>query len=194
MSTRPVVHALTAVEPLQRALGSRDERLLRAMLASFAALYPDAYPETLDEFGARAKDFVHGTLRDGAEPGEWHDPAYHAAKHLGLLPHDGPLNDDDWNLFAWCDYLDAAAGHLTEGQAKLLSHLCNGRPLVAKRMVTVGAYYAWLSGPECADLADALTAAEERDPDLLHAVDNFHAQLLDWLDTSRDGGLLLTAC
>jgi hypothetical protein len=192
MSMRPLIYPLSDLEPIRQAVGSRDEVLIDRMVDEYTKHY-EVGPESSEarEFRDRARSFVEGRLRHAEEPGEWDNCIHLAARSLGLLQSEYPINDD-WKWMAWSDYHDEMAPRLPQDARKLLHWLVEGRPLTAKAIDARGSYFAWLESAEVLRLHEALGAlpvSEERLGELLE----FHEELLGWLEACRGKSLLLIA-
>ncbi len=191
MSMRPAIYPIKSLEPIRRALGSRDPSLLEPMVASFKQLRGDR-PDAIPEYRERVQSFLDGELRDGKERGEWEYSIYSAAHALGLLERDLPVNDD-WSWAAWADYLDEVEARLPADAQELLRWLVNGRGLKTDGVDCPGAYYAWLGPEEVERLLAALDELEAAHPDVADAVEGFHENLADWLHKCRGKTCLLLA-
>lgn len=191
MSMRPLIYPIKSLDPIRRAMGSRDETFLERMVASYKALRGDT-PDAVEEFRKRAESFLGGELRDGQERGWWEYPIYFATHALGLLQSDLPVNDD-WAWGAWGDYLDEVEDRLPADAQELLRWLVYGRGLKTDGVECDGAYYAWLGPDEVERLLAALDELEAAHPDVADAVDGFQGNLTDWLAKCRDKTCLLLA-
>ncbi|MDR3636545.1 MAG: hypothetical protein P4L84_22265 [Isosphaeraceae bacterium] len=191
MSMRPLIYPITSLDPIRRALGSRDTSLLEPLVASFKQLRGDR-PDAIPEFRERAESFLAGELRDGQERGEWEYSIYFAAHALGLLQSDLPINDD-WAWGAWGEYFDEVADRLPADAQELLCRLVDGRGLKTESVDCPGAYYAWLGPEEVERLLAALDELEAAHPDVADAVEGFHENLTDWLNQCRGKTCLLLA-
>ena len=191
MSLRPRIYPIKSLDPIRRAMGSRDTSLMAPLVASFKQVRGDQ-PDAIEEFRERAESFLGGELREGQERGEWEYTIYFVAHALGLLQGDLPISDD-WAWGAWAEYFDEVENRLPEDARELLRWLVFGRGLKVAGVDCPGAYYAWLSSDEIAHLLAALDALEASDPDVADAVEGFHESLTDWLAKCSDQTCLLLA-
>lgn len=191
MSMLPRIYPIESLDPIRRALGSRDMSLLDPWMASFQQIRgqrPDAFPE----FRERAESFLEGELRDGKERGEWEYAILYAAHALGLLQGDRPVTDD-WSWGAWADYFDEVGDRLPADAEESLRRLVYGRGLKADSVDSQGAYYAWLGPEEVERLLGALDELAAADPDVADIVDGFHEELTGYLEKCRGKTCLLLA-
>ena len=192
MSMRPLIYPLSDLEPIRRAVGSRDEALLDGMVDE-CAKHHGAGPGSskIEEFRDLARSFVEGKLRDEREPGAWEECTHHAARRLGLLQGEYPINED-WKWMAWSDYHDEISPQLSEDSRRLLHWLVEGRPLKAGAIDADGCYFAWLDPDEVPRLREALNALQVSE-ETLGELYEFHEELLEWLEECRGKFLLLIA-
>jgi len=191
MSLLPRIYPIKSLDPIRRALGSRDLSLLEPLVASFKQFRGDQ-PDAIQEFRERAESFLDGELREGKERGEWEYSIYYAAHALGLLQSDLPVTDD-WSWGAWADYLGEVEDRLPADAQKLLRQLVYGRGLKTDGVDCPGAYYAWLDPEEVERLLAALDALEAAHPDVADAIEGFHECVADWLHKCRGKTCLLLA-
>jgi hypothetical protein len=191
MSMRPRIYAVKSLEPIRRAMGSRDTSLMEPLIASFTQVRHDS-PDAIEGFRERVQSFLGGELREGREQGEWEYPIYFAAHALGLLRSDLPIGDD-WAWSAWAEYFDEVEDRLPADARELLRWLVFGRGLKIEGVDCPGAYYAWLGPEEVGRLLTALDALEAADPDIVDVVEGFHESLAHWLAKCGDHACLLLA-
>jgi hypothetical protein len=180
MSTRTYMVSLQSVEPIRRAIGSKDVALLDALL--------QAVPEG---HRSSAEELIMGPP-PAKEPGCWGSLVEPLAQHLGLSPHRLPL--DDWkHFYVWADYRSIVEPQLSEQGKKLLEYMESGRPFLGSLIDSDGSLFAWLTAVEAKSLLDELTAL---DVDELDELDEFHEELIESLQETVDRGadLFVGAC
>ena len=180
MSARTYMVSLQSVEPIRRAIGSKDRALLDALLQAVAENYRSA-----------AEGMIMGPS-PAKEPGCWGPLVEPLAQHLGLSSRRLPL--DDWkHHYVWNDYRSIVDPRLS-GQGKaLLEFMESGRPFVGSSIDHDGSLFAWLTAAEAKSLLDELTAL---DADELDELDEFHEELIESLQETVDRGadLFVGAC
>lgn len=172
MSTRTYMLSLESLEPVRKAVGSKDRALLDALLQ---AVGED------EDFRSYARDMIMSPP-PAKEPGCWNYLVEPLAEHLGLSPRRLPL--DDWKHYAvWEDYRALAEPLLSERGKRLLELLDSGRPFVGSGIEHDGCTFAWLTAAEAASLREELSAI---DADAFGELDEFHEELTESLRETVD--------
>ncbi len=180
MSARTYMVSLQSLEPIRRAIGSKDRALLDALI------------QAVDE---RSRSTVEGMIMGpppAKEPGCWGFLVEPLAQHFGLSPRRLPL--DDWkHHYIWNDYRSIADPHLSGQGKKLLEFMDSGRPFLGTSIDQDGSLFAWLTAAEARSLLDELTAL---DAAKLGELDEFHEELIESLQETIDRGadLFVGAC
>jgi hypothetical protein len=181
MSVRPNLYAITDIEPIRQALGSRDVSLVDRIKEAYIRVEEERYhaddelveealaqdefadefepwevdKEELREIRKLAKAFVNGKFTRNQEPGIWREVIVYLAHALGLMPSSEPLFGE-WKTSAWRLYLDRISERLPDGPRQSLKHLVNGRSLTGRQIEEDGCSYAWLTASEISDLLGSL--------------------------------------
>ena len=193
MSMRPMIYPVSSLEPIRKAIGSKDSSLVDRIADAYAKLYdrePD--PESLDRVRKAGQSLVDGKSPTENEPGTWLEAIHFAARGLGLLQSKYPVNED-WAWMAWLEYFEQAGEQLPSDARQFLQWLVEGRPFQGPKAEADGAYYAWLESQEVERLLDALAELHECNPELATDIDGFGEELAAWLETCRGKALLLIA-
>jgi hypothetical protein len=180
MSTRTYMVSLESLEPIRRAIGSKDRALLDALL-----------PAVDEGFRSAAEGMIMGPP-PAKEPGCWSFLVEPLAQHFGLSPHRLPL--EDWkHYYVWEDYRSIVDPHLSGQGKKLLEFMDSGRPFVGTSIDHDGSMFAWLTAAEARSLLDELTAI---DAAKVGDLDEFHEELIESLQETVDRGadLFVGAC
>ncbi len=180
MSARTYMVSLQSLDPIRRAISSKDRDLLDALL-----------PAVSENFRSAAEGMIMGPP-PAKEPGCWGFLVEPLAQHFGLSPRRLPL--DDWkHYYVWNDYRSIADPHLSGQGKKLLEFIDSGRPFVGTSMDHDGSMFAWLTAAEAKSLLDELTAIDAATFDEL---DEFHEELIESLQQTVDRGadLFVGAC
>ena len=166
MSTRTYAVALQSIEPIRKAVGSKDRGLLDALVGGLED----------DDFRSYAEGMIMGTPPK-QEPGCWNYLVVPLAEHFGLSPHRLPL--DDWKHYhVWEDYRSMADPLLSEPGKQLLGFLESGRAFVGSGIDQDPCTFAWLTAAEAKSLLEELTAL---DPEEFGELDEFHEELVESL-------------
>lgn len=192
MSTRPSVYPVNDLDPIRRALGSKEAVLVEQMVAEAAKQVGASDTDTLASIRAVCQSFIDGTMQAQEEPGDWETAIYLLARSSGLLASEYPVIGD-WKMAAWDAYLMETEQQLPTDAKQLLKWLVLGRPLKGKSVMNTGCYYAWLEAHEVEQLLTALNDLETNNPDIGDIVDGFHGELVGCLDACRGKALLLVA-
>jgi hypothetical protein len=172
MSTRTYMVSMQSIDPIRKAVGSKDRDLLDTLL--------QAVGEDKD-LRSYAEDMIMGSP-PAKEPGCWNYLVEPLAEHLGLCPHRLPL--DDWkHYYVWGDYRSIAGPLLSEKGKRLLEFMESGRPFVGSSMDHDGCMFAWLTAAEARRLLAELTAM---DAETFGELDEFHEELVESLQETVD--------
>lgn len=172
MSSRTYMVSLQSLEPIRRAVGSKDPALLDALL--------QAAGED-EDFRSYAEAMIMGSP-PAKEPGCWNYLVEPLAQHFGLSPRRLPL--DDWkHYYVWEDYRSTADPLLSEQGKKLLEFMESGRPFAGSSIDHDGCMFAWLTAAEAQSLLDELTAIEAA---TFGDLDEFHEELVESLQGTVD--------
>jgi hypothetical protein len=190
MSMRPLLYPVRSIRPLIDLVGSRDSSAVEKIVQAYrgSEMYDGG---SVDDVRAAVTRVVNGEMSDRVEPGDWSHYMDLAVIALGL--GDGQPINDDWKWAAWLDYLELLEERLPETALTLLGYLVMGRPLKGESVENNGSYHAWLTSAEIATLMAALEEVQEEFPEIEHAVEDFHGQLLDWLSEIGNRDVLLLA-
>ncbi len=168
MSSRIFMLSLQSIEPIRKAIGSKD----RALFDAFAA-------GKSQEFRAGAKTIIMEPP-PAEEPGSWCYVVEPLAQHLGLSPHSLPISEGDWKqIYVWSEYRAIADPRLSEQGTKLLAFLDEGRPFVGTGLDYDGCMFGWLTAAEVKALLAELTAIDAGQFD--DELGQFHKELLEAL-------------
>jgi hypothetical protein len=172
MSTRTYMVSLQSIEPIRKAVGSKDRALLDAVFQAVGRK---------KDFRSYAEDMIMGSP-PAKEPGCWNYLVEPLARHFGLSPHRLPL--DDWkHYYVWGDYRSMADPLLSKPGKRLLEFMESGRPFVGSSMDHDGCMFAWLTAAEVKSLLDELTAI---DAQTFGELDEFHEELVESLRETVD--------
>lgn len=191
MSMRTYMISLQSLEPIKKAVGSKDQALLDALRQ--AVEEDEGIDEDdIEDFQSLAEEMVIGPP-PAEEPGAWSCFIETLAEYFELSPRDLPLND--WkHADAWKSYRSIAAPLVPEHAKQLLEFLESGRPFVGSGIDHDGCMFAWLTAAEAQSLFAELSAidAETFRPG---DVDKLHEELVESLreTTNRNADLFLGA-
>lgn len=190
MSTRPLLYTVNSIDPILQIVGSRDSALVGKVVDAYrASEYFDE--QRLEELRELIGRVVEGKTKNGVEPGEWSQCMEHAVVALGQ--GDGVPINEDWKWGAWFDYFGLLEERLPADALRLLGYLVMGRPFKGESVENDGSYHAWLRSAEVKRLLAALAEVQEEFPEIEDAVDDFHNELLGWLEECGSRDLLLLA-
>jgi hypothetical protein len=172
MSTRTYMVSLQSLEPIRKAVGSKDRALLGALLQAVGE------NENLRSY---AEGMIMGSP-PAKEPGGWNYLVEPLAQYFGLSPRRLPL--DDWkHYYVWADYRSIADPLLSEQGRKLLEFMESGRPFAGSSIDHDGSMFAWLTTAEAQSLLDELIAI---DAATFGDLDEFHEELVAALQETVD--------
>jgi hypothetical protein len=147
MSSRTYLLSIRSLEPIRKAIGSKDRALFDAFVAG-----------KNKDFQAAAKEIIM-KAPPANEPGWWQYFVEPLAEHLGLSPRPLPL--DDWKQhYVWRDYRAVADAFVSAQGKQLLEFLEAGRPFVGSGIEHDGCMFAWLTAAEVKSLLAELTAID----------------------------------
>jgi hypothetical protein len=174
MSTRTYMLSLKSIEPIRKAVGSKDPALLEALVQKIGED---------EDFQSYAEDMIMGSPPE-EEPGCWHYLVEPLAQHFDLSPKRLPL--DDWKHYhVWEDYRRLANSHLSKEAKRLLKFLEVGRPFAGSSVQGDPCMFAWLTTAETKILLDELAAI---DPEEFGELDEFHEELVESLQETVGRG------
>jgi hypothetical protein len=170
MSARTYLVCLQSLEPIRKAIGSKDRALLDALLQAVR-----------EDRRSDAEGMIMGPP-PAKEPGCWGYLVEPLAQHFGLSPRRLPF--DDWkHYYVWGDYRSLADPLLSEQGKKLLEFMDSGRPFVGSSIDHDGSMFAWLTAAEAKSLLDELSAIDAAE---FGELDEFHEELVGSLQETVD--------
>jgi hypothetical protein len=166
MSSRLYMLSLRSIEPIRKAIGSKDRALF-------------------DAFVGTGTEAVIMEPPPAQEPGSWNYLVEPLAEHLGLAPRRLPISDGDWKqIYVWADYRAIVDPFLTERAKKLIEYLDDGRPFVGSGLEHDGCSFGWLTAAEVTTLLGELTKIDAAKFD--DELGQFHRELLAALQETAD--------
>ena len=206
MSLRPMLWSVPSVEPLRKIVGSNNAKWMEPIEAAMRKR-DDSSAERAKEherFRKAAGELLAGRVEGPAERDEhveivtvWAQPTLslrgfdYDADPATLDPaQPRMLTDGDWKHAAWEEYRELIEPLVDEDVLRLAGYLVDGRPLAGARIESSWSYYAWLDRPELARLIEGLTDAARADPSLADEIDEFHGELIPWLEAASACGAL----
>lgn len=183
MSTRTYMVSLRSLEPIQKAIGSKDQSLLDALTSEVG--------DDRQEFCDLVKKMIMGPL-PAKEPGCWNYVIEPLAEHFGLAPITLPLDDWEHN-YVWEEFRSIADPLISRRARRLLKWLDLGRPFHGTGIDYDGCLFAWLTADETKSLLGDLSII---DADKFGDLAQFHKELVASLKETVNGknSLFLGAC
>lgn len=169
MSLRPEIRGFQ-LSKLRSLFGSRDQGLLAAIEAQFAASVKEE-PEDFDkEYQLTFRKALYRAVEDGVPfpslevEGE---PHVHLALLLAAYGQEYlATSSGDWKMLGFWDFWELCGDLLSPDGRRLFSYLIEGRPLFGRQIESSWSYYAWLDRQEVDALRAAIGELWEANPDL----------------------------